>query len=371
MKLFKIYFIIIFASLISSCSSDDDPQNDSQAVVDSGENSSNNNPSQSSDHFITTDSSNNVYSLLMSSSEYSDWKSSDQFSDGTYREPLVNDIYKHFSDQYDFIFLVLNEDEIPEGISYYGKNIGVSNNITGISTGIGSDQIYDFTSNYGSSGKLKSVMQLSSLGFLQNGPALHELMHNWANYGLPTENVDQTGNNLDSYSYYGHWGFTGGSIPGQLGGFKQSTLENPGSNQYSVDSFGPFANGGNGVPFNELELYLMGMIPVSSVNPFDLFNDITSLEITNTKWMFTANTKVTYGPNELESLLGARSPSYLESQKEFELLIIVLTDSPLTDEQWNSINSAAEWFSFKGPDESSLFNFWEATDGIGSINIGN
>ena len=181
-------------------------------------------------HLITTPSSYKVSSLLMSSVEYSNWKSEDHFSDGTYREALIKDIYKQFSDKYDFIMLVLNEEEIPEGINYYGKNIGVSNNVSGIGGGI-----YDYTSNYGSSGKLKSVMQLSSLGFLQNGPALHELLHNWANYALPTENVNETGSNLVSFSYYGHWGFTGGSTRGQLGGFKQSTLEDLGNNQYAVE----------------------------------------------------------------------------------------------------------------------------------------
>ena len=365
MKLYKIFFIIIILISITSCSSsDDDPQNDSQVVIDS-ENNSNSNSNQNSDHLITTHSGNKVSSLLMSSSEYSNWKSNDQFSDGLFRETLVKDIYKQFSDQYDFIFLILNEDDIPEGINYYGKNIGVSNDITGIGGGT-----YDYTSNYGSSGKLKSVMQLTSLGFLQNGPALHELMHNWANYALPTENVDQTGTNLNSFSYYGHWGFTGGSTKGQLGGFKQSSLEDLGSNQYSVDPFGAFANGGNAVPFNELELYLMGMTPVGSVNQFDLFNDITSLEVNNDKYIFTAN-KVSYGPDELESLLGARSPNSSDSQKEFDLLIIVLTDNALTDNQWTRINDAAEWFSFKGADELYFYNFWEATNGIGSINIGN
>ena len=365
MKLSKIFLIIITLITLSSCSSnDDDPQNDSQVVIDSGENS-NNNSSQNSDHLITTPSGNKVSSLLMSSSEYNDWKSNDQFSEASYREAIVKDIYKEFSDKYDFIFLVLNEEEIPEGINYYGKNIGVSNNITGIGGGT-----YDYTSDYGSSGKLKSVMQLSSLGFLQNGPALHELMHNWANYALPTENVE-TGNDVSSYSYSGHWGFTGGSTRGQLGGFNQSTLEDLGNNEYSVDPFGAFANGGNSVPYNELELYLMGMTPVNSVNQFDLFSDITSFVPSQSKYNFTANSKVTYGPNELESLLGVRSPSSLESQKEFDLLVIVLTDNPLTDSQWKTINDAADWFSFKGNDEYSSYNFWEATNGIGSINIGN
>ena len=369
MKLFKIFFITIVSVSITSCSSEDDPQISTDAIDNSNQvelTDGNNNPDVNlSDHLITTPSESKVSSLLMSSDEYNNWKSKDQFTDGLFREAIIKDIYKQFSDNYDFIILMLNEEEIPDGINYYGKNVGVSNNISGI----GGD-IYDYSTSYGSSGKLKSVMQLSALSFLQNGPALHELMHNWGNYALPTENINETGDNLNSYSYYGHWGFTGGSTKGQLGGFKQSTLEELGNSQFTVDSFGSFANGGNAVPYNELELYLMGMIPVSSVNSFDLFNDITSFNVDNNKFTFTAN-KVSYGPNELESLLGTRIPNSSDSQKEFDILIVVLTDNSLTDTQWTNINDAAKWFSFKGADDIYFYNFWEATNGIGTINIGN
>ena len=70
-------------------------------------------------------------------------------------------------------------------------------------------------------------------------------------------------------------------------------------------------------------------------------------------------------------MLGARSPSSSDSQKEFEILVVVLTDNPLTDSQWTTINDSAEWFSFKGVDQYSSYNFWEATNGLGSVNIGN
>ena len=143
-----------------------------------------------------------------------------------------------------------------------GCFIGVSNTIEG--TG---QSIYDYSSDYGSEGKLKAVMQLTGLSYLQSGPSLHELMHNWGNFGFETHSVDQPGENITSYPYWGHWGFTGGSTKGQLGGFEQSTLVELEDSSYSVAPFGPFANGGNGVPYNELELYLMGMAPLSSVIP--------------------------------------------------------------------------------------------------------
>jgi hypothetical protein len=302
----------------------------------------------------------------MKDSEYSEWVTNDGFTDASLRIDLINDIYKKFPDKYDFIFLVLNEPSIPTSLYYYGMLIGVSNDVQGIGK-----YIYDYSSDYGSSGKLKAVMQLTGLEYLKYGPALHELAHQWANFALPTHSVDDPGSDITSYPYGSHWGFTGGSTPGQLGGFKQSSLIENGNNSYTVDEFGPFANGGNGIPYNELELYLMGMIPVSSVANFDMFTDITSLAVNSSTFDFTASTRTTYTPESLEEFLGARVPSTGSSQKDFKLLVVVITDDPLSDDEWDKVDATAEWFSKKEDDGTSLYNFWEATNGVGSITIEN
>jgi len=311
-------------------------------------------------------SNNRVSSLLMSESEYSNWVSNDGFSDGSIRLPLINDVYNKFPDKYDFIFFVLNEPSIPSSLFYYGRLIEVSNDVQGIGK-----YISDYTSDYGSSGKLKAVMQLTGLEYLKYGPALHELAHQWANFALPTHSVDAPGSDITSYLYGSHWGFTGGSTPGQLGGFKQSSLIENGNNSYTVDEFGPFANGGNGIPYNELELYLMGMIPISSVSNFDMFTDITSLTVNSSTFDFTASTRTTYTPESLEELLDERVPSAGNSQKDFKLLVVVITEDPLSDDEWNRVDATAEWFSKKEDDGTSLYNFWEATNGVGSITIEN
>ena len=117
----------------------------------------------------------------------------------------------------------------------------------------------------------------------------------------------------------------------------------------------------------------MGMLPISSVTSFDMFTDITSLAVDNLTddFTFTANTRTTYTPESLESLLGSRVPSIDNSQKDFKLLIVVITDSPLSDDEWNRVDATAEWFSKKEDDGTSLYNFWEATNGVGTITIEN
>ena len=348
----KIIFYLFIILIVFSCSKDEDeilPYPDEDTL-----------------HEFKLHTNNRVSSLLMTSSEYNSWLSNDDFSNGGKRHALFQDIYKKFPDKYDFIFLVLNESSKPSTPSYYGKLIGVSNDIEGLGL-----NAYDNSAEYGSSGKLKAVMQLTAIDYLKFGPALHELAHNWANFGIITHNVDAPGSNLTSYEYLGHWGFTGGSTKGQLGGFKQSSLIEHGNNLYTVEPFSSFANGGNGIPYNELELYLMGMIPISSVSNFDMFTDITSFAVSQTAYDFTASTRTTYTAQSLEDQLGARVPSNSNSQKDFKLLVVVLTDAPLTDDEWNKVDATAEWFSKKGDDGTSLYNFWEATNGAGSIIIEN
>ena len=212
-------------------------------------------------------------------------------------------------------------------------------------------------------------MHLTSRSFLTLGPSLHELMHNWANFGLTTHAVSSTGNNLNSFAFIPHWGFTGGSSRGQLGGFDQNSIIENGNNSYTVDAFGFNANGGNSIPYNELELYLMGMIPASSVSNFDVFTEITSYSRDGATIDFEASTRTTYTSASLIDSLGERVPSSIESQKEFNALVIVLTDSPLTQDEWNEVDEDAEEFSRKASDGTSRYNFWEATNGIASINM--
>ena len=102
-----------------------------------------------------------------------------------------------------------------------------------------------------------------------------------------------------------------------------------------------------------------------------MFSDITSLIVSQTAYDFTASTRTTYTPESLEELLGKRVPNHNNSQKNFKLLIVVLTDNPLTEEEWNRVDATAEWFSRKGDDGTNSYNFWEATSGVGSITIEN
>lgn len=177
MKYINFFLSVLYLSstiLVISCSSDEDTDGLMVSSDDTTDDSSSTDDQIITDHEFQTNSNSGVYSLLMTTTEYADWIDNDVFREGAVRNLIFEDIYKKFPDEYDFIFLVFNEPSISEGIGYYGKLIGVSNAVEG--TG---ESNYNYSSDFGFEGKLKAVMQLTGLSYLQSGPWLHELMHNW------------------------------------------------------------------------------------------------------------------------------------------------------------------------------------------------
>tara|TARA_Y100001958_G_C21234735_1_gene560932 strand:+ start:1187 stop:2311 length:1125 start_codon:yes stop_codon:yes gene_type:complete len=330
---------------------------------------------------------NRVASLIMDDVQYNDWVKNNIFkSDVEKVMKLTKDIYKGFPDKYDFIILLLNEYETPKSLettSATGDGFfkPVSNDINGIGCIIAqcTNPIYSNSYLFGSSeGKLKGVLHLGNRRLIKNGPILHELMHHWGNHALETESVSEFGNNISSFptgkNNGSHWGFTGGNVNGQLGGFIQSTLKENDDSTYSVDKFQPIRHINNyHAPYNELELYLAGLIPIDSVKDFDVFKNITSFtsgSIFSKKYRFKASSRITYTSESLKELLGKRIPDVNDSQKNFKILLMVISNNILTDEEFNQIDSDTEWFHKKEFDNLPEYNFYEATKGKGSITIG-
>lgn len=307
--------------------------------------------------------------LQMTPSEYAAWIAEDGFTDTPTLQALVKDIYATFRDEFDFIFLVLNESRTPPGLGYAGMLRPVSNQVSGL----GQD-LFDESAEYGSGGRLKSVMALAVNSVIMGNLSLHELMHNWGNFGIKTAGFDSTAGAGSINEYRPHWGFTGGSGPGVLGGFRQDSLvSNVDGNpkRYRVARFLPH-DGANSVPFNQMELYLAGFIPLSQVAPFDVFRDITAFEgYPLPQFFFEADTRIRYDSARILSELGPRVPSVATSQKSFRLLTVVLTGSPLADSAWDSIEGDAEAFGRPASEGTFSYNFWEATGGRATVETGN
>ena len=267
-------------------------------------------------------------------------------------------IYAWFDDSFDYLMFFLNLPDRPDGIPFFGQYHPVSNDTQGIGEGI------FFDNRYGSAGKLRGALFFPYNRALLNGPSLHELMHSWANYTIPT-------------AVGAHWGFS--SANGQLGGFDLANLVDLGGGQYTTtDGFGTIANGGNSLPFSSIELYFAGLIAPEEVPDLWVAEDGEWLVDENNSLVrseyetriFTADFRI-YTIDDIIAEHGARVPDWTESQKHFRAAVVLLTDEnhPATLSQQQAMSEQVSKFSYQGDDDSHLFNYYEATGGRGSITM--
>ena len=112
----------------------------------------------------------------------------------------------------------------------------------------------------------------------------------------------------------------------------------------------------------------MGLLPSDSLEDIIYFENVVTDEDLILEGKFRGDKK-TYTVAEFLSEHGERIPNYLNSQKEFRILCIVLTSEDLTETQWNTIYSQVEWFTATESTRATTrrYNFWEATRGLASL----
>ena len=202
-----------------------------------------------------------------------------------------------------------------------------------------------------------------------NGPTLHETLHHWGIFLDRSLGIGQ-----DRETNFGaHWGTVG--VSGQHGGFvagsvRCATPSNamppcaPGPDgraEYVIPAFGPTANGGDGVPYAPIELYLMGLAPASEVPPFEVLVDASFIEFDeedDTIRMSAADLTMRT-IDDVIALHGERPPA---EQTEFRAAFAVVTTQPLSEADLAGYDIWAKIFS--GVVESNfLLSFTDATGG--------
>jgi len=302
--------------------------------------------------------------------------------DGFYGELkyITASIYDMFNDDFDFIFYLLDKpfsNEIVDGLGFVGMNMLIRNTVQGI----GADLFEDFS--WGSDSKLKSAIYYPFYHAISNGPTLHELCHNWANYICPT--FSPWGDDSNS-----HWGIS--NAGGQLGGFRHvRTVEQnsggvPGKTLYQASyypdknpdgsfksGFGWNANGGNTPPYSDIELYLMGLKSAQDLRAANFKLDVyTGISIDDNAYdngYFWATGITSYTIDDLIAANGPRIPDFATSQKSFKALTVVLTEENATTHHYNDIIKDLAWFSGTAADNTypDLNNFRKATGGLGEL----
>ena len=299
---------------------------------------------------------------------------------------INNLIYSKLNDDFDFVIYVLNTPQdynIKTQLGFHGLNSRVQSSVQGL--GIGK---HDLSSEWGTEGKLTSAMYFPYFDAISAGPSLHELLHSWPAFICPTYNL---GNNR----YHAHWGISNAN--GQIGGFKYARIveensggvegktlyqasRNPKTNRDGSFKFGGFginANEGNGTPYSDIELYLMGLKSAQELRDANFKLDIYSgneyQPETFVDGYFSSTQKTTYTIDDIISRNGARVPDASVSQKQFKVLTVVLTPETATENFRSEIMRDINWLAGEMKDATypHLFNFRQATGDRGSLIVNN
>ena len=283
-------------------------------------------------------------------------------------------IYSHFDDVFDFIFLesntIITESLQQEYVAefYSGGNAFKARYYRAKNDAEGIGNIFDQTASFGSRGKLQGIpMFRYMLGLNRYG--IHELMHHWGNYILETE-------------YASHWWNhnVAGSLSG-IGGWQPGSLKELGNGKYKATF--PLTNGSG--PYANFELYLMGLIGPDEVgHDIKIAHDFKMVD--QSEGIFEASSITTRTMDEIIAENGKREPSYLTSQKDFRAMYVVLSEQPLTRQEWLLANLGIFNFQLQGdgPERTyggrnyhygvvsntalnPRYNFWEATQGKATI----
>ena len=225
---------------------------------------------------------------------------------------VIKRLYAHLGDDFDFIAVV-------RPVSFFANRFyeGVRND----TRGIGQQQL-DAGSAFGSASRLQGVVHFppENLFDLAEPSATHEIGHRWANYlTLPALREGRPHWPFSDLAY-GIMGYTG--VGGQGLEFPYRLVKQA-DGTYLVQ-----AAGGRSLVFNDLELYLMGLVPASAVGEHVVFLDKSQLATIR-------NGAVLRGPLEIVRIAdviaadGPRVPAAGTAQKRFRLATLVLSSGRL------------------------------------------
>ena len=261
--------------------------------------------------------------------------------------------YRWFTDDFDYIILVSNLDDLADSLAPYA---GAYESVGNDTDGIGLPRFFD--NLHGSGGRLRGVIHIPFNG---DGPLLHELHHAWANYAIPT-------------AVGGHWGFS--SANGRLGGFDLANLQELGGGRFSAGHFGTFGNGG---PYSPIELYLGGFVEAQDVPPLWVAADGAWLTEDGSpvyddfgNGVFTASDIRRITVDDIIAEHGPRTPDAATAPKRLRAAAILLVDAthPPSETQLRRLSERVTELSHPGADAQDAYNYFEATGGRGFLDMG-
>ncbi len=267
-------------------------------------------------------------------------------------------LYSVFPDVFDFIVVMpsgtlFDPDDYGERTPYY---VAAKNDVQHIGV-----PIFDETAKFGSAGRLRGVIYHSfGCGAILD----HEIGHAWGfllghDLGLIEDYYEG--------ARYGHWA-DNTDIGGQVGAFL-----------FTDETFGQLKSNEDGTfrlldgdeiqektfPYSKLALYAMGLIPPEEVPPVHIlinpdYSDLNRITAERVDTITIEQIMAAEG--------GERIPPYEESQKDFNIAFIAVSDREFTPAEMAFFSLIAKFFSSKSEGEHYLTPFYTATGGRATLN---
>ena len=225
------------------------------------------------------------------------------------RRVYLNTFYSHFDDVYDFIHIIY------PGFYLNRHHITVKQDVQGIGK-----PIMDESSMYGSSGRLKGINVFPNTTYYDGASTgyQHELGHQWINFlegtvldpGIPHWPISDLANGMMGYSH--GWGQGFGAPFDLIEQGDNSWVLKPRSDP---------------PVYNDLELYLMGLIPANAVSPHFVFKN-QNQTVSAGSTLVGPVTDVTI--DDVIETTGMRIPDVNNSQKQFKIATIIVSYFPLS-----------------------------------------
>lgn len=267
------------------------------------------------------------------------------------RQEIAREFFKTHPDNYDFLVIFTNFDFQMPRYQIAGESVtaaGFYNSVRNDTQGIGND-VFDTSSLYGSAGKLQGVIDMGPMAQKTSDPMdpdfseimtilSHELLHRWAAYVHFMKDGEASDALLGSNA--SHWSFL---------------LDTKGSMQYGNawrdNQNGTFTSAPGHKYYSQLDLYLMGLISKTEVEPMLL---IENSEINHERFPQTgvtiAGTPRYVTIEEIIALEGERIPDYTLSQKSFKVgAILLIRPGTLNESDIGAVKTIMKhwvvWFS--------------------------
>jgi hypothetical protein len=279
----------------------------------------------------------------------------EQFDPNTtqeYMRAVAQRFYQYYPDSFDFIAIFSGERPVYNLYNgFYAEvpsSYDVSNDIQGINKGMFSGSAF-----YGSKGRLHQII---NMGQRISGDALiHEIGHRWGiTFNLPA--LDLTRNNSDGV----HWGTSTVNGKMRYGHF----LNNNGDGTFTVGN-PPGACGGCSadIPFDDLELYLMGLLPAAAVSPRNFVID-PAFKL-NYGMVLPADKTEVVTIERIQQVYGRRDPDEQTSQRNFRIALILATTRPASAAEMSFMDETARFIASASTGYPNTFT--AATKGLGAL----